>query len=212
MDLMDHISTSPEYVQHLKTYTNYNVRNGIPKGSAKGFHKYLSDRFMADRAKLKSQAGQKKHEEKTKPVLDHIADNQEGYDALFNAHSAVAKAKLHLVDKFRKTKGLGTHLEDAETGELRPTHPEGYVAVKKKGGVGYKMVDREDFSKANFTLPKKWDKKKETTPQINESIIQKLYRINNNGGFMANLREQRQQDKQNTKKGCGCGKGKGKGK
>lgn len=180
-DLMDHISTNPEYAAHLKTYTNYNVRNGIPKGSAKGFHNYLRTRFEAERAKMKSEKGRSKHEAQSKPVLDHVSDNIEAYDALFNAHSALAKTKLHLVDKFRKAKGLGTHLEDSDTGELRPTHPEGYVAVRKKSGVGYKMVDREDFSRANFTLPKKWESRKKEQ-QVSESVIQKIFRINNNGG------------------------------
>ena len=182
-DLMDEVSRNPDYVAHLKTYTNYNVRNGIPKGSAKGFHDYLNNRFQGERAKLKSQKGIQKHTEASQPVLNHVKDNSEAYDALFNAHSALAKAKLHLVDNFRKAKGLGTHLEDEETGELRPTHPEGYVAVQKRSGVGYKMVDREDFSKANFTLPKKWDKKKPRQQQetVSESIIHKLRRINNGG-------------------------------
>ena len=178
MDLMDHVSTNPEYAAHLKQYTNYNVKNGIPRGTAKGFHQYLKNRFEMERSKLKSQKGQQKHAEKTQPVLDHVNDNAEAYDALFNAHSGLAKAKLHLVDKFRKVKGLATHLEDPETGELRPTHPEGYVAVSKKSGSGYKMVDREDFSRANFTLPKKWDTKKQETPQVQESFIQRLFRIN----------------------------------
>jgi len=183
-DLIDEISRNPEYVSHLKTYTNYNVRNGIPKGSAKGFHDYIRTRFDAERAKLKSKAGQEKHAAKVKPVLDHVKQNSDAYDAMFNLHSGLAKAKLHLVDQFRKTKGLGTHIEDPETGELRPTHPEGYVAVQKRSGVGYKMVDREDFSRQNFTLPKKWDTKKpkeETTQPVQESFIQKLYRINNKG-------------------------------
>ena len=44
------------------------------------------------------------------------------------------------------------------------------------------MVDREDFSKANFTLPKKWDKKKPRQQEtVSESIIHKLRRINNGG-------------------------------
>jgi hypothetical protein len=186
-ELMDHVSSSPEYAAHLKTYTNYNVRNGIPKGSAKGFHTYLRTRFEAERAKMKSEKGRARHEQQSKPVLQHVADNAEAYDSLFDAHSALGKAKLHLVDKFRRAKGLGTHLEDADTGELRPTHPEGYVAVRKKSGVGYKMVDREDFSRANFTLPKKWDtKKKEQEPQetVSESFIQKLNRINRSGGIL----------------------------
>jgi len=183
-DLMDEVSRNPDYVAHLKTYTNYNVKNGVPKGSAAGFHDYLKTRFDAERAKMKSKAGQQRHEERSRPVLDHVKQNADSYDSLFNAHHGLARTKLHLVDQFRRSKGLGTHIEDADTGELRPTHPEGYVAVQKRSGVGYKMVDREDFSRQNFTLPKRWDTKKPKEQQepVTESFIQKIYRINKEKG------------------------------
>jgi hypothetical protein len=36
------------------------------------------------------------------------------------------------------------------------TNPEGYVAIKKSGAV--KLVDRLEFSRANFTMAKDWVK------------------------------------------------------
>ena len=40
--------------------------------------------------------------------------------------------------------------------DLKVTNPEGYVAIKKSGAV--KLVDRLEFSRANFNMAKNWVK------------------------------------------------------
>ena len=61
-------------------------------------------------------------------------------------------AKEQIIAKLKKIEGIGTFLED-ENG-YRVTSPEGFVAIKD--GIAMKLVDRLEFSRANFTVAKDW--------------------------------------------------------
>ena len=50
-------------------------------------------------------------------------------------------------------KSIGTFLQTGNG--FRVTDPEGYVAVDRLGNA-VKLVDRLEFSKANFNTPKNW--------------------------------------------------------
>jgi hypothetical protein len=52
-------------------------------------------------------------------------------------------------------KSIGTFLQKGNGFEV--TNPEGYVAVDRMGNA-VKLVDRLEFSTANFTLAKNWIK------------------------------------------------------
>jgi hypothetical protein len=61
-------------------------------------------------------------------------------------------AKLIIINKLNKIEGIGTFLED-ENG-YRATTPEGFVAIRE--GTALRLVDRLEFSRANFTAAKDW--------------------------------------------------------
>ena len=61
-------------------------------------------------------------------------------------------AKGLIINKLVKIKSVGTFLE-TENG-MRATSPEGFVAIKD--GAALKLVDRLEFSRANFTVAKDW--------------------------------------------------------
>jgi len=63
-------------------------------------------------------------------------------------------AKTIVIRQLEKVKSLGTFI-NTEDG-YRQTSPEGFVAIKS--GSALKLVDRLEFSKANFTVAKNWDK------------------------------------------------------
>ena len=58
-----------------------------------------------------------------------------------------------IVKKLETIEGIGTFLK-TDTG-YKVTAPEGFVAIDSKGGA-VKLVDRLEFSHANFTLEKDW--------------------------------------------------------
>ena len=58
------------------------------------------------------------------------------------------------MDKLRSVQSIGTFLR-TDNG-FKVTSPEGYVAIKSSGAV--KLVDRMEFSRANFNAAKDWVK------------------------------------------------------
>ena len=64
-------------------------------------------------------------------------------------------AKMQIVKKLNSVKGLTDTFIKTSNG-FKVTNPEGYVAIKKGGAV--KLVDRLEFSRANFTAAKDWVK------------------------------------------------------
>ena len=65
------------------------------------------------------------------------------------------KAKKIIIDKLNTAKSIGTFVVKGNGLEL--TNPEGYVVVDQNGNAR-KLVDRLEFSAANFTAAKRWDK------------------------------------------------------
>ena len=59
-----------------------------------------------------------------------------------------------LLNKLNKIQSIGSFLRTKNG--YRVTNPEGYVAIKK--GSAVKLVDRLEFSRANFTAAKDWVK------------------------------------------------------
>ena len=63
--------------------------------------------------------------------------------------------KNFLIQKLSQIQNIG-HFIRTPNG-YRVTNPEGFVAVDKKAGA-VKLVDRLEFSRANFTIAKDWVK------------------------------------------------------
>jgi hypothetical protein len=61
-----------------------------------------------------------------------------------------------IVRKLETVKTIGTFVK-TENG-FRITAPEGFVAVDRLKGNAVKLVDRLEFSQANFNAAKNWDK------------------------------------------------------
>ena len=73
---------------------------------------------------------------------------------IFDLQNLITLAKNMIVRKLQQVKGIGTFL-NTETG-LKVTSPEGFVAVDKLKGNAVKLVDRLEFSQANFNAAKAW--------------------------------------------------------
>ena len=69
-----------------------------------------------------------------------------------NAFTSLMTAKNIVINRLQKVEGIGTFIEDEDG--YRVTSPEGFVAIKN--GTAMKLVDRLEFSRANFTVAKNW--------------------------------------------------------
>ena len=59
-----------------------------------------------------------------------------------------------IIRKLQRAEGIGTFLRTPNG--YRVTAPEGFVAIDRISGKALKLVDRLEFSRANFTADKDW--------------------------------------------------------
>ena len=142
----------------LKTFFNYYIRNS--QGDMAKV-KELIDMFRTYYANMlqKEIDGVSKEETKNKyrkirdGGLDYIDRNKNSIYFAIATHISLQRAKNFLIRKLNQIQSIGHFIRTPDG--FRVTNPEGYVAVDRvKGAV--KLVDRLEFSRANFTIAKDW--------------------------------------------------------
>ena len=142
----------------FKMYFNQVIRSGsIPTNSsamAKGYISFVDARFKAEIAKKKTAKSQKDWSDRSDKALAYLNSNKSVMYSALSGFKDLMTAKQQIINKLKKIEGVGTFLED-ENG-YKVTSPEGFVAIKD--GNALKLVDRLEFSRANFTVAKDWGK------------------------------------------------------
>ena len=77
---------------------------------------------------------------------------------LFELYNLIVEAKLTIIRKLDRAKNVGTFLKTADG--YKVTEQEGFVAIDRMGKNAVKLVDRLQFSNANFNSEyiKGWQK------------------------------------------------------
>jgi hypothetical protein len=75
--------------------------------------------------------------------------NKDQITAMFDLMKVLVEAKGMVIDQFNKTQEIDTLLKTAKG--FIVTKQEGFVAIDKLKGGAVKLVDRLEFSKANFS-------------------------------------------------------------
>ena len=146
------------YAAMFKKYINILVRNNsIPASAeamAKGYIYYVEKEFGKEIAKKKSEKGKETWKKQKQENLTYLNSNKSVIFSALTGFKLLMKAKVKIINKLKKIEGVGTFLEDEDG--YRVTSPEGFVAIKD--GSAVKLVDRLEFSRANFTVAKNWSK------------------------------------------------------
>lgn len=142
----------------FKMYFNAAIKEGkIPTSAssmADGFIKFVNARYKIEISQKKTAKSQAEWEDRRQKAFGYLNNNKSVmYSALSGFINLIA-AKKQVINKLNKIEGVGTFLED-EAG-YRVTSPEGFVAIQD--GSALKLVDRLEFSRANFTVAKDWGK------------------------------------------------------
>ena len=88
-------------------------------------------------------------------MLDFVESNKRQFKMLIATYMNIQYCKNVLVDKMKKVQSLRLFV-DMGNGDYKATNDEGYVAISNDQAT--KLIDRLEFSKLNFTVPKNWDK------------------------------------------------------
>jgi len=151
------IVSDAELILMVKTYINTKVRVGEnitgTKKYAKGLITFIKERYQKEIDKLKTDRGKEGRKLKLKEIVSFINTHQDQFIIMFMIAALMADVKGVFLKKLRKVNSVGTFLETPEG--FKVTSPEGFVAVDQMGSA-VKLVDRLEFSRANFTQTKNW--------------------------------------------------------
>ena len=140
----------------MNMFLNQQVRGGQAKSSRQMVNDlsiFLAGRMAKERAKRSSEAGKENVTAKFTVMLDAVRTNQREMSQWFELHAAITSAKTVIIRKLEQAARVATFIPTANG--FRVTGPEGYVAVSRAGRM-VKLVDRLEFSRANFMAPRDW--------------------------------------------------------
>jgi len=145
----------------LKAFFNYYIRNSKGNSMAKVktlqdmFREYYEQILRTEIMARKTESGKQKYRDIMKTGLNFIDKNRSALYFAIASHVSLGNAKNFLIQKLSQIQSIG-HFIRTSSG-YRVTNPEGFVAVDRKAGA-VKLVDRLEFSRANFTIAKDWVK------------------------------------------------------
>jgi hypothetical protein len=158
--VLNRIASSDTLLTYIKTFNNSKVRAGEKIKDTRAhtielirFVENKLNKDIADSKKLETK--QKRVAEKTE-VMRFFRSYSLNLKQIFDLQNLIVEAKTMVVRKLETVKSIGTFVR-TDSG-FRITAPEGFVAVDRLKGNAVKLVDRLEFSQANFNAQKAWDK------------------------------------------------------
>ena len=144
----------------LKTFFNAYIRNskqGMDKVGVmqKSFRDYYESFIQAEIDSKKTPKGKEKYIKAKEDGLRFIDRNKTALYFAIASHISLANCKNSLISKLNQVQSIGHFLRTPNG--YKVTAPEGFVAVDRVAGA-IKLVDRLEFSRANFTIAKDWVK------------------------------------------------------
>ena len=156
------LTDDDELRQKTMTFINTYVRAGSDYPSAsdmsKGLVDYMNQWFQKEIEKKKTQKSKDEWAKRRDAIVQKVIMNKSQLTAMFDLMKVLVQAKGMVIDQFNKTQEVDTLLRTAKGFQV--TKQEGFVAIDKIKGGAVKLVDRLEFSKANFSpdIIKGWQK------------------------------------------------------
>ena len=152
-----------ELAKIIETYNNTFVRKGEviqnTRTHVAGLIRYIKQKYQKEINKRSTPAGKASQQTKLNEILKFFSsENKISLQNMFDLQKAIVLAKLKLINILNKLSNVDTFLKTSSG--YQTTGQEGYVAIDKLGGDAVKIVDRMEFSYANFSpdILKGWDK------------------------------------------------------
>ena len=141
-----------EIAMFATTYTNSFIRaNQSPSARdlAAGFLPFIQDKFNTEVNKRKTPRGRDGQKKKFMPIIRAVRGiGSAQLLAVFTMYYHLQQAKDLLVKKLNSASFIRTFLKTKDGWKV--TGQEGFVAIDRTGTQAVKLVDRLDFSYANF--------------------------------------------------------------
>lgn len=142
----------------FKRFFNSYISKGVAMPNtrtvANEFSTFYSNLLDKEILSKKTKAAQDKYLKIKTEGLQFIKTNDRAIYMTVASYMNLQKAKTIIIRQLSKVNTFGTFLKTDDG--YKVTAPEGFVAIKS--GNALKLVDRLEFSRANFTVAKDWDK------------------------------------------------------
>jgi len=159
-EFLSMISQDEEIKTMIKTYNNTKVRTGQKitntRMHTKGLIEYVYDKLKKEVDKVKRPQNKRIKQQNMDRLMKEFRSNSSQLVKIFDMQNLLVDAKEMVIRKLEKSKGLMDLFIRTENG-YKVTQPEGFVAIDKLGKA-VKLVDRLEFSRANFNAAKNWTK------------------------------------------------------
>ena len=141
---------------YLQQFINSQIRQNktyAPEAAFQAFAVFLAEIEDRELASKKTEKGKESVRARFGEMLADMRAIGKSMVNWFALHSAIQRAKTIIVRKLGQASRVASFVS-TPTG-YKVTGPEGFVAVAHSGKA-IKLVDRLEFSRLNFTVPKEW--------------------------------------------------------
>jgi len=156
--VLNQIAMNELYRMWVKTFNNTKVREGTAitntTAHTNDFIRWLDTKMTAAIGEAKQPETKRKRTQEKTTVLGFFRAHAQDLKNIFDLQNAIIYAKLMIIRKLSQVKGTQTFLKTADG--YTATSPEGFVAIDHIGNA-VKLVDRLQFSHANFNAAKNWE-------------------------------------------------------
>ena len=158
---LNRIAASDVILTYIKTFNNTKVRAGEAIKDTK-LHtvqliKWIEDKLNKEILAAKMEKTKQKKQQEKNELMRFFRQNAGELRKIFDLQNDIVDSKNMIISKLQQLRQVTGSFLKTDDG-FKVTNPEGFVAVDKLKGNAVKLVDRLEFSLANFTAQKNWDK------------------------------------------------------
>jgi len=157
------LEQNKKLAQSIEQFNNTFVRKGQvindTRAHVRKLIKWISDKYEKEIEKRSTERGKASQRKARDEFLKFFSSsNKSSLEKVFELQKLIILAKLKIINILNKYNKIATFLKTKKG--YRTTGQEGYVAIDTLGGDAVKIVDRMEFSFANFSpeIIKGWDK------------------------------------------------------
>jgi hypothetical protein len=146
----------PDFYSNANTFINTLIRQGKfvddPVEGYDSIVKWIGERYDKDTSVLKTDKGRERKLQQKEEEMKTLKVHKKDILSIFSITKKLAEIKILFIQKYNAA--IHTrHFIAEPNGDLKVTAPEGYVAIDQEGNM-IKLVDRLEFSRANFAVTK----------------------------------------------------------
>lgn len=141
----------------LKIYKNNRIKSNIgilpAEAGIQDFEKFIDEKYDNDINILKTEKSKQAKTLERDNIFNYIDNNSDNILLIFKIYNWFVKIKMIVLKKLNQINSIGTFIKQGN--DYVVTNPEGFVVISNDGNI-CKLVDRLEFSRYNWIIPKNW--------------------------------------------------------